>query len=289
MFIAVSNLFGCGGGSSSDTGTSTNISTATAPTAGTTAAATPTAGSTITTTPTSTPSATTMSTSTQAAAVAGLYQGSAFNGSTSKSLAFNALILPDGRYVGLYSWPTGGPAGLGGFFTGVGTAMAGSFAGSGMDYNLNSTVSQGTLSLSYQTNTSLSGTYNEPAGTKSFTASVLPVAQYAFNRAPAISEFVGTWAMSTMSGTDLTITFAPDNTLSGINAGTCNFSGTLTPNVAGKNVFDVLYKFDAGCSSGGRTAYGIAFSALTASGQRQTTLTVIDSSGKFADVFASIR
>ena len=311
LSIATTTLFGCGGGGgdsdgdglkdSSVTTSETTVitkppaTTNTTPTAGATAGTTPTPGITAGLTPTpgttattgggttTTTTAPTDPTSTKAAAVAGFYQGATSNG-----YILDTLVLPDGRYLGLYWKQVGGVRTISGFIRGTGNALNGSFTGAGRGYDIDTTVSDGRLSASYRDNATINGTYNQPAGMFSFSGTALSTALYDFNRAPRIAEIQGTWSMPTLSEETLAVTIGADGKFTGTN-GSCAFAGTLAPNAAGKNVFEVSMQFGKGCPTEGLSAIGAAISSLQANGARRLVFAVTASDGTFGDVFVGIR
>lgn len=273
-------LAGCGGGGGGGGGGNDN--TTTTPTTGTTPA-TDNSPQNTGTTPTTGTNPTTDTTSGVASAAAGVYTGT-----NSRGYLQDTLVLPDGRYLLVSSKVAGGVRTLYGFVKGSAGAVAGSISGEGRDFTADGVVSTGMLTGTYRDNTAISGSYREPAGTFTFTGGVQPTTVIDFNRAATVADVQGAWALSTMSKESLTVTIASNGALTGTN-GSCNFTGTLTPNAGGKNVFEASVTFGSGCETQGLVATGTAILTAPSAGKQELLIALSDAGNTTGDIFTGTR
>ena len=270
-------LAGCGGGG----GGGGSDNTTTTPVTG----ANPTTDNTATNgnVPTTGTTPTTDQTSGVASAAAGAYTGS-----NSRGYLQNTLVLPDGRYLLVSSKMANGVRTPYGFVKGSAGAVAGSISGEGRGFAANGEVSTGMLTGTYQDNTTISGSYREPSGTYTFSGVVQQTSVIDFNRAASIAEVQGAWTLKTMSGESVTMTVSTTGAVSGTN-GTCSFTGTLTPNTAGKNVFETSLTFGASCSNPGQVATGLGILTVPSAGKQELVIAAADAGNITGDVFVGAR
>ena len=184
----------------------------------------------------------------------GLWTGNVGNG---RSMA--GLVLNDGTYWFLYF--VGNPAVIAGVVQGNGTSNAGAFTSSnGKDFNLEGLgILDMTVAGSYVQKQSLSGTVTYLLGGQTTFTSTYDTA---YDLTPNVSLLLGTYTGSTaISGgvEAVTVTLSAPNTLTGLSASGCSFTGGISPRTQG-NAYDVTVTFAGGvCSNGTSTVTGVAF------------------------------
>jgi hypothetical protein len=183
----------------------------------------------------------------QASAAQGFY-----NGTTSNSFGFSAVVLETGEFWGIYA--SGGV--IQGAVHGQSTAVGSSFTGSGADYHLpTGTRTATTFAGTFAAKGSISGTIasNGANFSGSYDASYEVPAQAA--------DIAGTWTGQAASQAGVqaySVTIDGAGNLQG-SVSTCTFSGTARPRPSGKAVFNTTVTFAAsGCLFNGRTLTGIS-------------------------------
>jgi hypothetical protein len=178
--------------------------------------------------------------------------------------------LENGTYYILYGVRSAGSMLVAGFAQGAGTSNNGSFSSSNLkDFYYTGAVLSGSVSATYVTNNTLTGSVTESTTTTTFTASPPASTAYIYNTGANLSNITGAWTLSDLLGGTLNMSVASNGTVTG-SEGSCTFSGTITPRASGKNVFDISLTFGAApCLLPNQTATGIAIDYLLANGTRQ--------------------
>lgn len=178
-----------------------------------------------------------------------------FKGTTGDSRTFVSMVLNDGTFYDFYSGvPTSSSTdAVGGVLVGTGSGSGGSFSSSNAyDYQVTTTglstgVAASTLSASYTTAASMSGTFTHTTdgATNTFTStydSTLSTAKPLLTTVAGIySGTVGTTAGGTES---LSLIILPAGTVTGESASGCFFSGTIATH-ATNNAYDLSITFAA--------------------------------------------
>lgn len=178
-----------------------------------------------------------------------------YKGTTADSRTFVSMMLNDGTFYDFYSAvPTSTTTdAVGGVVVGTGSGSGGSFASSkAYDYQVTTTglstgVAVSTLSASYSTHASMSGTYTHTstAAVNTFSStydSTLSTATPSLTTVAGIySGTVGTTAGGTE---DLSLIILPGGTVTGESASGCFFSGTIATHSA-NNAYDLNITFAA--------------------------------------------
>ncbi|QQC66652.1 hypothetical protein [Paraburkholderia ginsengisoli] len=200
-----------------------------------------------------------------------------FKGTTGDSRTFVSMVLTDGTFYDFYSGvPTTAAAAttatntttnpVGGVVVGTGSGSGGSFSSSNAyDYQVTTTglstgVAATTLSASYTTYASMSGTFthNSNGAANTFAStynSTLSAATPSLTTVAGIySGTVGTTAGGTE---DLSLIILPAGTVTGQSASGCFFSGTVAPH-ATNNAYDLSITFAATvCTYSGTAMTGL--------------------------------
>jgi hypothetical protein len=183
-------------------------------------------------------------------------------GSANPSRTITAIVLDNGTYWILYSFPSAGSF-VAGVVQGTGASVNGSFSSSdGMDFHLEARgINNATLSASYMVKQTLNGAVYDPNlnPTLTFTSSYNSV----YDQTPSVSAIAGTYAglASVMGGDDIaTIAVNSPGVVVGTGASGCTFVGTALPRARG-NLYDLSVDVSGAgaCASGPGTVKGIAY------------------------------
>jgi hypothetical protein len=196
----------------------------------------------------------------------GVYTGTISNGNS-----FDGIVLENGTYYMLYGTSTAGVLYVSGIVTGSGTSNNGSFTSSNLkDYYHTGAVYTGSVSASYGLNNTFIGSVIDAGTTFTFTSTPPISSLYIYNVAANLANISGTWALTDLQGSSISMTIASNGTFNATSGGGCTFSGTLTPRASGKNIFNLSITFGAApCSLAGQTASGIGIDYLLSNGLRQ--------------------
>jgi hypothetical protein len=181
----------------------------------------------------------------------------------------NLIVMPNNTTYALFGTPISGGLRVLGVDFGSVTSSGSSFSGSFVEYLFNNTSYTGTTSGSVVANTSLSGTTRfSNGGTGSYALVPLVGAGYNFNTPAVLSTITGSWVGSLLTGVATSVSINSNGTLSGSGAG-CTFTGAISPDPSGVNVFATTITYGAGCPTVGLVESGITLSYITTSGTRQ--------------------
>ncbi|WP_213762770.1 hypothetical protein [Caballeronia sp. dw_19] len=192
-----------------------------------------------------------------------------YNGTTSDSRVIESMVLTNGTYYYFYSGlptttvvPASGTTAattttttnpVGGVIIGTGSGKGGSFSSStALDYQVQTTglstgVAASTLSASYVTAASMSGTitHNGDGIATTFSSTYDSALSSA---TPALTTVAGIYTGTvgtTAGGTeDLTMSVLPTGAVTGASASGCFFSGTIAPHLT-NNAYDLNITFAA--------------------------------------------
>lgn len=189
-------------------------------------------------------------------------------GSANPSRTITAIVLDNGTYWILYSFPSAGSF-IAGVVQGTGSSVNGSFSSSdGMDFHLEARgINNATLSASYAVKQSFNGAVYDPNlnPTLTFTSSYNAV----YDQTPSVSAIAGTYAgpASVMGGDEVTtLAISSPGVVvgTGIDLATqtvsCRFAGIALPRAKG-NLYDLSVDVSGAgaCASGPGTVKGIAY------------------------------
>lgn len=177
---------------------------------------------------------------------AGFYVGTYGAGPTLRDVS--TLILEDGRVYALYSGPAGGPpTGIAGAVIGNGVTTGNSFTASPIrDFNFETpSVTIGSLSATFTTRSSISGTVSAAVPSVPFTGTY----STGYENAPSLATAAGTYTgiVGFSAGSEAaTVVVDPSGAITATSVGGCNLSGTAGLHATG-NVYDVSITVGAGC------------------------------------------
>jgi len=211
---------------------------------------------------------------------AGIYEGT-----TGDNRELLGALLPNGDYYVIY---TGGPANdqIGGFVRGSGTPSNGSFTSTdGTDFNFEgSGQSPVTVSASYRTRNSLSGTISGAGGSNTFTSTYS--AEY--EKTPSLQAIARTYVgvvQDAAGDTVANVTVATNGTITGTTATGCNVSGDVEPARRG-NTYDLnLAISGASCAANGLALIGVVLHDTT---DNSIVAAASDASNSYGLVFLGI-
>lgn len=219
----------------------------------------------------------------------GYYGGTITGGSSS---AFQLLVLENGEYWMMYGNQSATVLGVTGFVQGTGTSNNGSFTSSNAEDFGSTPAVAGTVAATYDaTAKTVSGTATSGAKSATFVGGPVSGSLYNYNLAASLNTIAGTYVAANLAGHVVAIdvstlgVFVATDTTSG-----CKFGGAITPRSSGKNVFDVVMKFDAPpCAFPGESATGIAIAYLLSNGRTQLLLAATDSNRAHGSGLVGVR
>jgi hypothetical protein len=197
-----------------------------------------------------------------------------FKGTTGDSRTFVSMVLTDGTFYDFYSGvPTTTSATtttttnpVGGVIAGTGSGSHGSFSSSNAyDYQVTTTglstgVAISTLSASYSTYASMSGTFthNNNGASNTFSSTYNSALSAATPSLTTVAGIYSGTVGTTAGGTEgLSLIILPAGTVTGESASGCFFSGTVVPH-ATNNAYDLSITFAATtCTYSGISMTGI--------------------------------
>jgi len=165
-----------------------------------------------------------------------------------------------------------------GFSQGTGTSNGTTYTASGsLDFALFPAISA-PLTATYGSGT-INGTLTEAGRAVTFSGTAAAVAPYVYATPAKLSDVTGPWALALLDGETANVTITTTGTFNGQSSGGCQFSGSVAPDTAGKNVFTVSGTYGpAPCALPHQTSTGIAIYSLTSTGLHQLVVAVVDSS-----------
>lgn len=213
----------------------------------------------------------------------GTYRGTITNSPSAS--AFSAIVLEDGQFWTAYGNSVGGGLVVSGLIQGQGTSSNGSFTSSTVkDFGAVPALA-GTLSATYVSGVSLSGTITAGGSTVGFNGTAVPAAEFNYNAPASLSSVVGNWNLSSTSGDAIALAVAANGTFTGTATGGCSVSGTVAPRPSGKNVFNIQFtNGPAPCELPGWSGGGIGLYTTLSNGTHQLTVAVVDVSRTYGSV-----
>lgn len=227
------------------------------------------------------------STSTPASPSAeGAYSGTLSGGTSS---GFRMLILENGDYWALYGAESANQFLVEGFIQGQGVSSNSSFTSTNAkDFGVNPPAN-GSITASYVARSSIQGSATGGGQTVSFSGVSIPSTSFDYNTAASISNITGSWVLTSLEGTSVSLTVASGGSFTGTAQG-CNFTGTLAPRPSGKNVYNLTLTFGAApCGLPNSTGTGIALSYIVNGGARQLIIAGTDASRTDGTVLFGLR
>lgn len=213
----------------------------------------------------------------------------AYSGTTTSGETFEAIILPNGTFYGLYGKTAGNTFTVDGMLTGIGSANNGTYTASVTDYYYSGATYSGSVNATYVVGSSISGTVTE-SGNPNTTFSGKPIAssQYTFGTPALLSNITGTWTGFLFEDAASVVTIGNNGAFTGSSQG-CTFSGSVTPDSSGSNFFDFSIKYGASpCLLPNQTQSGIAVDYLLPDGVTRQLLAAVSSSSS-GNVFIANR
>lgn len=139
-----------------------------------------------------------------------------YSGTTSNNSAFEAILLPNDTFYGIYGTVSGNVFLIGGMVTGQGSSGASTYTATISDFYFNGSISTGSVSASYVAGSNISGTVTETGNPMvSFSGSTIPVAQFSYNTAAKLSDISGSWAGMLLDGSTASVNIATSRVLHG--------------------------------------------------------------------------
>ncbi|CAN5205827.1 hypothetical protein BH10PSE16_BH10PSE16_22030 [soil metagenome] len=213
-----------------------------------------------------------------------------WTGSTGTSRTVTGVVLDNGSYWILYSFPNVSAL-VAGFVQGTGTSASGSFSSSdGMDFNPSEKgVNKATVSASYAVKQSFNGSVSYASVNSPFTFTSTYVANY--DQTPSLSAIAGNYVgLASMTGSNEPVTIVVSS--QGIVAGTggtsgCQYAGVAAPRAKG-NLYDLSMVVGGGgnCATGTSAVTGIAYFD---SGAKRLYLTALNSARSNGLIFSGIK
>lgn len=182
-------------------------------------------------------------------------------GTTSNTREVFGIVLDDGGYWFIYS-AANDESRVAGAFQGSGTSFNGNFTSTNArDFNLETrTISDATVSGSYRSRESLSGTVTYTRSNQS--VAFATIYNSAYEQSPSLASAAGAYSgTATVANATETVAvnLSSDGTINGIGSSGCRFNGKATPRSRG-SVYDVVVTFAGGvCSNGTNTVAGIGY------------------------------
>ena len=212
----------------------------------------------------------------------------AYLGTTPSGETFEAIILPDDTFYGLYGTTSGNVFTVQGMLTGKGSYNNGTYTASEADYNATGAMYTGTVNATYAVGASFSGTITESGNpTMIFSGSPIAGNRYTFATPALLSNITGAWAGFLFGDAASQVTITENGAFSGTNE-SCTFTGTITPDPSGSNYFDFSTEYGASCLLSNQTQTGIAVDYLLPDGvTRQLITASSDPSTSSGNVFVA--
>ncbi|MBH2019083.1 MAG: hypothetical protein I8H91_05890 [Burkholderiales bacterium] len=184
-----------------------------------------------------------------------------WTGSTNTSRTVTGIVLDNGNYWILYSFPNVSAL-VAGFVQGTGSSASGSFSSSdGIDFNPSEQgVNKATVSASYAVKQSFNGSVSYASVNSPFTFTSAYAANY--DQTPSLSAIAGNYVgVASVTGSNEPVTIIVSS--QGVVAGTgvtsgCQYAGVAAPRAKG-NLYDLSMVVGGGCASGTSSVTGIAY------------------------------
>ena len=207
---------------------------------------------------------------------------------------FQLAILENDEYWALYGLANaGGGLTVFGFIQGQGTTTNGTFTSSNLrDFGV-TPAAAGSLSATYQTGISVSGTVTANGTPASFAANTSASDIATYNTPANLADITGSWVGTALDGvTTFNLSIGATGAISGSSAAGCTVSGTMASRASGKNVFDVHLTTAASAACGtaaGQSGNGIGASSLLSNGKRQLLIALVSADRSTGTVLFSTR
>ena len=212
-----------------------------------------------------------------------------FAGSNSNGLSFETIILPNDQFYAVYGVQSGNILSISGMIAGQGFSNNGKFDAVVTDFVGTGAVHAASVISSYKTGASISGSIAE-FGTNNitFTGTSPLASQFNYNTPAMPSDIAGNWTGTLQDGTTSVVSIS-SGTLVGADSG-CSFSGTITPDISGKNFFDTSLTYGGSpCSLPNQTQSGIAIDFLLSDGVTRQLVVSVASGTSHGTVFVANR
>jgi hypothetical protein len=200
----------------------------------------------------------------------GIYDGTL---GASGNSGLTLTILDNLQFWGVYGTQTDGRLTPAGFFHGHGQVIGNIYTsqdGTSYEPGVSTSVALSTtVAGDSLTGIVATATTNTPLTTRTSTT-------VDYDSPAKLSDVAGTWSLAYAGGQAAATTIGADGTITGGAAGSCTFTGTLTP--GSKNVFNLAFTYGpAPCAYPGKSLSGIAVtSVVNTAGQRQLIMAGVD-------------
>ncbi|MDB5797009.1 MAG: hypothetical protein JWP36_911 [Paucimonas sp.] len=177
-----------------------------------------------------------------------------FYAGTLGGLEMRTLVLDNAEF-----WVLNGQSDTAGVFNIVGLAhgqaqaSAGNISGAALDNALRA----GSLVGTY-TGVTLNGTLTTSLASGSFTSLRLTNGTYVYGRQAQLGDILGAWNVRDLAGNPAVLDVGTTGQFT-LRNGPCTSTGTLSPRLAPRNVFDATMTTGIGCSNPGTSLRGHAF------------------------------
>lgn len=199
----------------------------------------------------------------------GLYLGSS---SYSPYPLADVLILEDGSYYALYGFQFNAAFVVAGFFEGSGFGSNGVLSSANpVEHVSLYTFSNGSVGGSYVPGTSVDINVQGFGGAGTFSTVKPANTTYDYASAANINDVAGSWSLSTVDGAGANMIISTNGTFTATaTSNSCSYSGTISPRVSGKNVFDITLTYGAApCAVPNLSISGVAVSYMLSDGVRR--------------------
>jgi hypothetical protein len=151
-------------------------------------------------------------------------------------------------------------------------------------------VFNGRLTASFEPGNFFNGNARQQDSTADFQGAAPQAAVYTYNTAANLNDVIGDWVMIDLLGNQPTMSITAPGSFSGIYPNGCSFSGSLTPRLSGKNVFNMAITFGpTPCTQPNQSFSGVAFDYAPSTQSRTLVMAGLTVSGDQATVLYGIR
>jgi hypothetical protein len=215
----------------------------------------------------------------------GLYQGTSSTG-----YIFESLFLENDQFYVLYGNYVGATFYIKGFVQGDGVSNNGQFTSNDVvDFGSLGVGSSGVMNASYTAGQSFNGTISRNGQSVTFASSHDLATLYVYGSTPRLSDIVGNWSLTDLSGLPVTLVVNSDGTYSANQYG-CISTGKILPRASGKNVFDINgVTGSSNCNVPNMAFSGIAVEYPLANGGTQLIVAGTDPTREFGTAYVGMK
>ncbi|KQP22993.1 hypothetical protein [Pseudorhodoferax sp. Leaf267] len=194
--------------------------------------------------------------------------------------AFSAVITDTGEVWAFYgAKQASGLFAISGFLQGSGNSSDGNYTSTDLRDFGASPAMPATATARYDARAkTIDGKFNFDSFAVSFKGDG-NTAPYKYDTPATLASVAGNWSLNALTGESITLSVAPNGSVTGVSSLGCTMTGTLTPRPSGKNVFNASLRFGpAPCALPDQSASGIALAYPLANGIQQFMFAGFDAS-----------